>query len=124
MAPADVTRARHAADHAMDVIAATQVKKTRFVTAVSEIARNVIVHGGGGGARICCAYRNGEACVEATFTDQGPGIPDIELAMRNGYTTAKGLGLGLGGAKRLVDGFDIRSAAGEGVTIRLSSRAK
>lgn len=124
LAPGDVARARHAASRAMDAIGASQLQKTRFVTAVSEIARNAIVHGGGGRAVFRVEYCDGEACVEAIFTDDGPGIPDIDLALQNGYTTAKGLGLGLGGAKRLVDAFSVRSVSGEGVTVHLSSRAR
>lgn len=108
----------------MDAIEASQVRKTRFVTAVSEIARNAIVHGGGGRAVFRLGHCDGEACVQAVVTDAGPGIPDIGLALQNGYTAAKGLGLGLGGAKRLVDGFAIRSVAGQGVTVQLSSRAR
>ena len=86
-----------------------------MVTAASELARNTLDYGGGGeraprGAR---ATGSGAACA-SSFEDQGPGIADIEQAMSDGYTTGGGLGLGLGGAKRLVDEFEIESKAGRG----------
>jgi serine/threonine-protein kinase RsbT len=91
------------------------------VTAVSELARNTVVHGGGGQMSAGLIEEGGRTGVWASFEDDGPGIPDLQLAMRGGYTTGSGLGLGLGGAKRLVHDFDVRSAVGEGTTIHVTS---
>ena len=93
------------------------VDQTKLVTAVSELARNTVVHGGGGSLRLEVleeATRRGLRC---TFEDSGPGIPDVERAMQDGYTTGSGLGLGLGGAKRLTNEFRIESAAGKGTKV-------
>lgn len=92
------------------------VDQTKIVTAASELARNTVIHGGGGILQI--ESLNGPRTgLRLTFQDQGPGIQDVELALRDGFTTGSGLGLGLGGAKRLVSEFDIRSRVGEGTTI-------
>ena len=95
------------------------VDQTKIVTAASELARNT-VHYGGGGILQLEALKNGTRLgLQLTFEDQGPGIPDIELAMKDGYTTGGGLGLGLGGAKRLSNEFDIASRPGEGTRVRI-----
>ena len=92
------------------------VDQTKVVTAASELARNTIIHGGGGVMQI--ETLNGPRTgLRLIFEDKGPGIPDIDLALRDGFTTGSGLGLGLGGAKRLVSEFEIRSRVGEGTTI-------
>lgn len=92
------------------------VDQTKIVTAASELARNTVIHGGGGILQI--ESLNGPRTgLRLTFEDKGPGIPDIDLALRDGFTTGSGLGLGLGGAKRLLSEFEIRSRAGEGTTI-------
>ena len=93
--------------------------QTKFVTAVSELARNTVVHGGGGEAVFGVAEAGGRVGVWAEFRDQGPGIANIEEALRDGMTTGTGLGLGLGGAKRLVNEFHIRSSVGQGTTVRV-----
>ena len=93
------------------------VDQTKLVTAASELARNMVVYGGGGVVIIEHLEADGRAGVRVTFEDQGPGIPDITLALRDGYTSGGGLGLGLGGAKRLVHDFDLRSKVSEGTTI-------
>lgn len=95
------------------------VDQTKLVTAASELARNTVVYGGGGTLQLesLNGPRNG---VRLTFIDQGPGIPDIGLAMRDGFTTGSGLGLGLGGAKRLVNEFEIESAVGLGTKVALT----
>lgn len=95
------------------------VDQTKVVTAASELARNTIVHGGGG--KMVMETLNGPRTgLRLTFEDTGPGIPDIDLAMRDGFTTGSGLGLGLGGAKRLVNEFEIASRAGEGTKITIT----
>jgi serine/threonine-protein kinase RsbT len=93
------------------------VDQTKLVTAASELARNMVVYGGGGMVIIEQVEDNGRGGVRVTFEDQGPGIDDIAVALRDGYTTGGGLGLGLGGAKRLVHDFDVRSKSGEGTTV-------
>ncbi len=93
------------------------VNQTKLVTAASELARNAVLYGGGGFARIETVSRNGRSGIRVTFEDNGPGIADIEQAMKDGFTTGSGLGLGLGGAKRLSDEFEIQSRVGEGTRI-------
>jgi serine/threonine-protein kinase RsbT len=93
------------------------VDQTKLVTAASELARNTLDYGGGGNVHVEQVVEGSRKGVRLTFKDQGPGIPDIELAMRDGYTSGGGLGLGLGGAKRLVNDFHIDSAPGKGTTI-------
>lgn len=92
------------------------VDQTKLITAASELARNMVVYGGGGVVTIE-HVEDGKSSVRVTFEDKGPGISDLTLALRDGYTSGGGLGLGLGGAKRLVQDFEIRSAPGEGTTI-------
>ena len=117
----DVPRARMVASRAMDAIGATQLQRTRFVTAVSELARNTVVHGGGGTVCVETVYRRGERAISAIFTDVGPGIADIDQALSDGFTSGGGLGLGLGGARRLVDDFSLESRPGHGATVRICS---
>lgn len=93
------------------------VDQTKLITAASELARNMVVYGGGGAVIIEHVEADGRVGVRVTFEDQGPGIPDIALALRDGYTSGGGLGLGLGGAKRLVHDFDLRSKVSEGTTV-------
>jgi serine/threonine-protein kinase RsbT len=92
---------------------------TKLVTAASELARNTLEHGGGGKAELEVITDGTRRGVRMTFTDEGPGIPDIAKAMTDGYTSGKGLGLGLGGSKRLVSEFEIDSAVGRGTRIRV-----
>ncbi len=95
------------------------VDQTKIVTAASELARNTIKHGGGGSLRLT-ALKNGiRSGLKLQFEDQGPGIPDINMAMKDGFTTAGGLGLGLGGSKRLVNDFQIDSKLGEGTKVTI-----
>lgn len=96
------------------------VDQTKIVTAASELARNMVVHGGGRGEVRCTLMNVGGRsgiCIE--FEDHGPGIADVEQALQDGFTTGSGLGLGLGGAKRLMDEFAIVSAPGTGTTVRV-----
>ena len=94
------------------------VDQTKLVTAASELARNTLVYGGGGVARLeAVKSANGRAGVKLSFTDQGPGIPDLELALTDGWTSGGGLGLGLSGARRLVDEFELDSKPGIGTSI-------
>ena len=93
------------------------VNQTKIVTASSELARNTIQHGGGGVALIETVNDGTRRGLRLTFEDRGPGIADVALAMKDGYTTAGGLGLGLSGAKRLSNEFSISSKVGEGTRV-------
>ena len=100
------------------------VDQTKFVTAASELARNTVVHGGGGIARIELVENGPVKGIRLTCEDQGPGIPNIERALRDGFTTGNGLGLGLGGAKRLANEFHIESSLGAGTRVVITHWAK
>lgn len=93
------------------------VDQTKLVTAASELARNTLVHGGGGHVESTVLEAGAARGLRLTFSDQGPGIPDIERALGDGYTSGGGLGLGLGGARRLVHEFSIDSRPGEGTAV-------
>jgi serine/threonine-protein kinase RsbT len=93
------------------------VERTKLVTAASELGRNLLVHGAGGTMTLQERERDGRAGIELCFADQGPGIPDIQQAMRDGFTTGGSLGLGLGGARRLVNEFSIESEPGRGTKV-------
>jgi serine/threonine-protein kinase RsbT len=116
----DVVRARQAVRRWATELGFSLVDQTKMVTAASELARNTIVHGRGGLMRLEVTEEPGRRELRLTFEDKGPGIPNIELAMRDGYTTGNGLGLGLGGARRLVQDFQIVSRPGEGTRITIS----
>jgi serine/threonine-protein kinase RsbT len=96
------------------------VDQTKIVTAASEIARNTINYGGGGAAVLECINEDTRRGLRLVFEDEGPGIPDIALALKDGFTSGSGLGLGLGGAKRLSNEFDIWSKVGEGTRVSLT----
>jgi serine/threonine-protein kinase RsbT len=93
------------------------VDQTKLVTAASELARNTVVYGGGGTMLLEQVDEGARKGLRLVFEDQGPGIPDVHRALQDGFTSGGGLGLGLGGAKRLVNDFHIRSAPGEGTSI-------
>jgi serine/threonine-protein kinase RsbT len=94
------------------------VEQTKLVTAASELARNTLVHGGGGTARVeVVKSPSGRAGVKLHFTDEGPGIADIDLALTDGWSSGTGLGLGLSGSRRLVDEFELDSKPGTGTTV-------
>ena len=107
---------KHVRERAV-AIALSLVDQTKLVTAASELARNTIKYGGGGTVYLDVLGDGFRKGVGLVFVDNGPGIPDLELALRDGYTTGGGLGLGLGGSKRLVDEFDIDSRSGEGTAV-------
>lgn len=95
------------------------IEQTKFVTAASELARNTLQHGGGGDARLDALSNGVRVGLKITFVDQGPGIPDIERALQDGFTSGNGLGLGLGGSRRLCDAFSIDSTPGNGTTVTI-----
>ncbi len=96
------------------------VDQTKIVTAASELARNTVTHGGGGTFCLESLNDGDRRGLRLTFEDRGPGIADVELALKDGYTTGGGLGLGLGGAKRLANEFDLRSRPGEGTRVTVT----
>ncbi len=96
------------------------VDQTKIVTAASELARNTLDYGGGGTAGIEIVEQAGRRGLRLTFEDQGPGIPDIQLALKDGYTSGTGLGLGLGGARRLSNEFSIDSKLGVGTRVTIA----
>ncbi len=96
------------------------VDQTKIVTAASELARNTLDYGGGGTLLLETLNGDGRHGLRLTFEDQGPGIPDVQLALKDGYTSGSGLGLGLGGTKRLVNEFEIDSRVGEGTRVRIT----
>ena len=96
------------------------VEQTKIVTAASELARNIINYGGGGEMKLQPLAEGVRKGLRLVFSDKGPGIPDIELAMKDGYTTGGGMGLGLGGAKRLSSEFAIESTVGAGTRVTIA----
>lgn len=128
MSPDDVTRvhigsdvqiagARQAVREAAVAAGFSLVEQTKIVTAASELARNTLVHGGGGHMELAFVDGSGGRGIRLTFIDEGPGITDVSTALSDGYTTGNGLGLGLGGARRLVQDFTIDSTPGGGTTV-------
>ena len=96
------------------------VDQTKIVTAASELARNTVDYGGGGTVRLQTVSGGQRVGLRLTFEDKGPGIEDIDLVMKDGYSTGGGLGLGLGGARRLSSEFDIVSKPGEGTRVSIT----
>jgi serine/threonine-protein kinase RsbT len=116
----DVVRARQAVREWAIEAGFRLVDQTKLVTAASELARNLVVHAGGGDMSLEALNDANRRGLRLVFSDEGPGIPDIELALKDGFTTGGGLGLGLGGAKRLVNEFEIKSSPGAGTRITLT----
>jgi serine/threonine-protein kinase RsbT len=98
----------------------TLVDQTKIITAASELGRNALIHGGGGTVLIERVEEGARKGLRLTFTDQGPGILDIEKALKDGYTSGNGLGLGLGGAKRLSNEFSIWSEPAKGTRVTIT----
>jgi serine/threonine-protein kinase RsbT len=96
------------------------VDQTKMITAASELARNTVVYGGGGEMRWQILDNGSKVGLRLAFEDQGPGIPDLELALTDGWTSGGGLGMGLTGSKRLVNEFEIRTAPGEGTCVTIT----
>ncbi|GAA2491169.1 anti-sigma regulatory factor [Streptomyces sp. NPDC059506] len=116
----DVVRARRLVRSLAQECGLSLVDQTKLVTAVSELARNTLVHGGGGSMRVCCPQERGRRGVRAVFEDSGPGMADPEQALTDGWTTGDGLGLGLGGARRLADHFELETAPGSGTRVTVT----
>ncbi|MFY9673907.1 MAG: anti-sigma regulatory factor [Terriglobales bacterium] len=115
----DVVAVRRRVREAATKLGFSLVDQTKVVTAASELARNTVIYGGGGSMQL--ETLNGPRTgLRLVFEDKGPGIADIAMALRDGFTTGSGLGLGLGGAKRLVNEFDIVSQPGEGTRVTIT----
>lgn len=115
----DVVRLRQAVRERMIGAGFSLIDQTKMVTASSELARNTLRYGGGGEAHLSDISNGHKRGLCVSFADQGPGIADLELALKDGYTTGGGMGLGLSGAKRLADEFEIQSSLGEGTTVTI-----
>ncbi|MFE4698858.1 anti-sigma regulatory factor [Streptomyces sp. NPDC056738] len=100
------------------------VEQTKLITAASELARNTLIHGGGGTMTAGLVEERGRRGVRLVFSDQGPGIPDVDLALTDGWTSGAGMGLGLSGSKRLVDDFVLETVAGQGTTVTVTKWAR
>ncbi|MEJ8851364.1 anti-sigma regulatory factor [Variovorax rhizosphaerae] len=96
------------------------VDQTKMITAASELSRNTVVYGGGGEMRWSIVANSGRAGLRLAFEDKGPGIPDVDLALTDGWTSGKGLGVGLSGSRRLVNEFDLRTVPGEGTCVTIT----
>jgi serine/threonine-protein kinase RsbT len=116
----DVVAARQLVRELAVLVGFSLVDQTKVVTAASELARNVLQHGGGGTLTASALNDDNRRGLRLIFEDQGPGIADIQLAMKDGYTSGGGLGLGLGGAKRLSNGFEIESTPGAGTRVTIA----
>ena len=116
---ADIVIARQAVRKWAEELKFNLVEQTKVVTAASELARNTLLHGGGGTMRMELVSEMARLGLRLIFEDQGPGIPDVDRAMKDGFSTAGGLGLGLPGAKRLVNEFSIHTKAGQGTRITI-----
>ena len=117
---ADIVGVRQAARSWAAELGFGLVDQTKLVTAASELARNTVDYGGGGTVRFEALNDGARRGLRLIFEDRGPGIPDIDLALKDGYTTGSGLGLGLSGSKRLVNDFEITSRVGEGTRVAIT----
>jgi serine/threonine-protein kinase RsbT len=116
----DVVRVRQLVRTVAVSVKLSLVDQTKLVTAASELARNTLVYGGGGTVEVARVDNGRRRGIQIVFADQGPGIADLELALTDGYTTGGGLGLGLSGARRLVDEFLIDTSIGRGTTVTVT----
>lgn len=116
---ADIVAARQLVRKLAQQISLSLVDQTKIVTATSELARNCVIYGGGGVMEyeLLSGIRPG---LRLSFIDQGPGIPDMELALKDGWTSGSGMGLGLSGARRLVNDFEIQSTVGAGTRVSIA----
>jgi serine/threonine-protein kinase RsbT len=113
----DIVIARTAARDSAKQLGFGAIDQARIATAVSELARNIFLYAGTGIVSVCVVERRGRHGIEITCADQGPGIVDTALVMQNGYSTSRGMGMGLPGARRLMDEFQMQSEQGVGTTV-------
>jgi serine/threonine-protein kinase RsbT len=116
----DIVLVRQAVRQRMIGLRFSLIDQTKMVTAASELGRNTLDYGGGGTVRLEILRNGTRSGLRLTFEDKGPGIPDVEQALKDGFTTGAGLGLGLGGAKRLCNEFEIDSRPGAGTTVTIT----
>ena len=116
----DIVRVRQAIRRLAQGIGFSIVDQTKLVTAASELARNTVIYGGGGACDAHVVAQDGRRGLKLVFRDEGPGIPDLAKAMSDGWTSGSGMGLGLPGAKRLVNDFEIDSAPGKGTRVTVA----
>jgi serine/threonine-protein kinase RsbT len=116
----DIVLCRQAVRKLTQELKFSLVDQTKMITAASELSRNTVVYGGGGEMRWEKLADGARLGLRLFFEDKGPGIPDIPLALTDGYTSGKGMGVGLSGSKRLVNEFDIRTAVGEGTCVTIA----
>jgi serine/threonine-protein kinase RsbT len=116
----DVVRVRQQTRILAMEVGLSLVDQTKIITAASELARNTLEYGGGGELRLECVENGGRRGLRLTFVDNGPGIADIEQALKDGYTSGSGLGLGLGGARRLSNEFALDSKVGVGTKVTIT----
>jgi len=116
----DIVSARQTVRRLTLEIGFSLVDQTKMVTAASELARNTVIYGGGGAMTCEILTEGARTGLRLTFRDQGPGIPNLELAMMDGWTSGSGLGMGLSGTKRLVNEFEIESAPGKGTRVTIT----
>jgi serine/threonine-protein kinase RsbT len=121
---ADVVAVRQLVRTVAVEVGLSLVDQTKIVTAASELARNALVYAGGGEVRISVVQNGLRRGLKMVVNDEGPGIPDLEKALTDGWTTGSGLGLGLGGSRRLVDEFDLLTAPGKGTTVTVTKWAR
>jgi len=118
--PEDIVRVRQITRERAIAQGFSLVDQTKIVTAASELARNTLDYGGGGEVIFQLLFEGARKGVRLSFVDRGPGIPDIEQALKDGFTTGNGLGLGLSGARRLSNEFSIESKPGEGTRVTIA----
>lgn len=117
--PEDIVRMRQLVRERAVTLGFGLVDQTKIVTAASELGRNAMLYGGGGDVEIAQLVAGSRKGLRLTFVDQGPGIDDIQLAMKDGFTSGSGLGFGLGGARRLVNEFALESTPGSGTRVTI-----
>jgi serine/threonine-protein kinase RsbT len=116
----DVVRLRKTVRESLVSAGFSLIEQTKMITAASELARNTVTYGGGGESHVVKMTQGGKRGVRLIFIDRGPGIADVGLALTDGYTTGGGMGLGLSGAKRLADEFDLQTEVGKGTTVTIT----
>jgi serine/threonine-protein kinase RsbT len=116
----DVVQVRQSVRNLAVSLGFSLTDQTKVVTAASELARNTLEHGGGGTARVEAVAQGVRRGIRLTFEDTGKGIADVGLALKDGYTTGRGMGLGLSGSKRLVNEFEIATKVGEGTRVTVT----
>ena len=115
----DVVLARQLVRKLAQQLSFSLVDQTKMVTAASELARNTVVYGGGGEMIYETLVNGAKNGLKLVFRDQGPGIPDLDLALKDGWTSGKGMGMGLSGAKRLVNEFSLETEVGKGTSVTI-----